>query len=70
MRLEDIPVGAIVRVEGFDGEDAVIRKLEAMGLRKGKEVRILQRVGRVILLRLGNSRLVLSRDVASKVRVA
>ncbi|MGC8852965.1 MAG: FeoA domain-containing protein [Hydrogenobacter sp.] len=40
-----------------------------MGLRRGRSVEVLQKLGRTILLKLNNSRIVISKDVARNIYV-
>lgn len=69
MNLLEVKDGSAVVVEGFLGDEALFRRIEAMGLRKGRRVEVIKRVGRNLLLKLNNSRLVISKDLASKILV-
>ncbi|RUM31175.1 MAG: ferrous iron transport protein A [Aquifex sp.] len=65
----EIKVGTEFVVLGFENEDSpVVAKLKSMGLRKGKRVRVLMRNGRVYLLKLDNTRLVIDKELLSKVK--
>ncbi|SHK42963.1 FeoA family protein [Thermocrinis minervae] len=64
MNLEEVLPGKEVVIEGFVGTKDLLNKVQAMGLRKGKKVKVLRKLGRNILLGLNNSRLVLSKDIA------
>ncbi|RMH01328.1 MAG: ferrous iron transport protein A [Aquificota bacterium] len=69
MNLVEVKEGSTVVVEGFSGDEGLFQRIEAMGLRRGRKVEVLKKVGRNLLLRLNNSRLVISKDIASKVIV-
>lgn len=69
MNLEEVKVGAQVMIQDLIGKEEVLRRVEAMGLRRGRKVEVLQKVGRVILLKLNNSRLAISRDIAKNIFV-
>ncbi|ADO44718.1 FeoA family protein [Hydrogenobacter thermophilus TK-6] len=69
MNLEEVKVGAEVMIQDLIGKEEVLRRVEAMGLRRGRKVEVLQKVGRVILLKLNNSRLAISRDIAKNIFV-
>ncbi len=69
MNLEEVQVGEKVFIHDLIGNKEIIKKVEAMGLRKGKKVEILQKTGRNMLLKLNNSRLVISKDVAKDILV-
>ncbi|HIP43385.1 MAG TPA: ferrous iron transport protein A [Aquifex aeolicus] len=65
----EIRVGTEFVVLGFENEDRpVVAKLRSMGLRKGKRVKVLMRNGRVYLLKLDNTRLVIDKELLSKVK--
>lgn len=53
-----------------DKDNPVVRKLYAMGLKEGKRSKLLLKNGRVYLIRLDNSRLVIDRDIAKFIEVA
>ncbi len=69
MNLEDVKVGAKVMIRDLKGKEEVIRRVEAMGLRRGRSVEVLQKLGRTILLKLNNSRIVISKDIARNIYV-
>jgi len=48
----------------------MVRKLYAMGLKEGKRSKLLLKNGRVYLLRLNNSRLIIDKDLAKFIEVA
>jgi ferrous iron transport protein A len=58
-----------VVIKDFLGEDALIEKLSAMGLRKGAEFTVKQRCGRNLLIQNGTNRLIISKELAEKVLV-
>ncbi len=67
--LKELKEGTEFIVLGFDNEeDPIISKLKSMGLRKGKRVKVLMKNGRVYLLKLDNSRIVLDRKLLSRIK--
>lgn len=69
MNLEEVKPGTQVMIQDLVGRQDVLRRIEAMGLRRGKRVEVLQSLGRTILLKLNNSRLVISKDIARNIAV-
>ncbi|MEZ0361939.1 MAG: FeoA family protein [Hydrogenobacter sp.] len=69
MNLEEVKPGTQVMIQDLVGKQDVLRRVEAMGLRRGKRVEVLQSLGRTILLKLNNSRLVISKDIARNISV-
>lgn len=69
MSLEDAKVGTRVMIRNLTGKDEVVRRVEAMGLRRGKSIEVLQKLGRTILVKLNNSRIVISKDIARNISV-
>lgn len=69
MNLEEVKPGTQVMIQDLVGRQDVMRRIEAMGLRRGKRVEVLQSLGRTILLKLNNSRLVISKDIARNISV-
>ncbi|SNZ14473.1 FeoA family protein [Hydrogenobacter hydrogenophilus] len=69
MNLEDAKVGTKVMIRDLTGKDEVVRRVEAMGLRRGKSIEVLQKLGRTILVKLNNSRIVISKDIARNISV-
>ncbi|WP_051173190.1 FeoA family protein [Thermodesulfobacterium hveragerdense] len=69
MLLVEAKCGDKVKIEEFLGEDAIIKKIEAMGLRKGDVFEVLRVWGRNFLLKNENSRVVISFDVAKNIVV-
>ncbi|MDQ7039152.1 MAG: FeoA family protein [Aquificota bacterium] len=71
MDLRSVDLGQEFTVKSLKARDLpLVRKLTAMGLREGKKARVLLKNGRVILLRLDNSRLIIDRDLAGYIEVA
>ncbi|WP_457600551.1 FeoA family protein [Hydrogenivirga sp.] len=71
MNMESLQLGQEFTVKEIkDRENPIIRKLYAMGLKEGKRARLLLKNGRVYLLRLNNSRLIIDRDLAKFIEVA
>ncbi|GAB6065372.1 hypothetical protein JCM9492_04640 [Aquifex pyrophilus] len=67
--LKELKEGTEFVVLGFDNEeDPIVSKLKSMGLRKGKRVKVLMKNGRVYLLKLDNSRIVLDRNLLSRIK--
>ena len=69
MRLEDMNEGSSGVVKSLIGDELLMKRLQAMGLRKGKRVEVLKKLGRSILLKVDNSRLVITRDIAKGIEV-
>jgi len=71
MRIETLEPGVEFTVKVIREKDnPVIRKLSAMGLKEGRKAKVLLKNGRVILLQLGASRLIIDKDLASFIEVA
>ncbi len=69
MKLEEVKPGQEVIIMSFSGKDEVLEKVQAMGLRKGRRVALLQKLGRNLLLKVDNSRIVISKDLARNIEV-
>jgi len=69
VNLKELKVGEAAQIIGFANHDDAIKKIEAMGLRKGKHITILRRLGRGILIKMNNSRIVITSDVAKNIEV-
>jgi len=69
MNLEEVKPGQEVVILSLNGKEEVLEKVKAMGLRRGRRVSLLQKVGRNLLLKVDNSRIVISRDLAKAIQV-
>jgi len=69
MNLKELKVGEAAQVVGFLKHDDTAKKIEAMGLRKGRHVAVLRKLGRGILIKMGNTRIVVTSDVAKNIEV-
>lgn len=69
MKLEEVQLGQEVVIVDLSGKEEVFKKVEAMGLRRGRRVALLQKVGRNLLLKVNNSRVVISKDLARYIEV-
>lgn len=67
--LKELKVGESARIVSFIKQSETVQKIEAMGLRPGKRIRILQKLGRGILVKTSNSRIVITSDVAKNIEV-
>lgn len=67
--LKDLKVGDTAQIVDFIIENEPVRKIQAMGLRRGKKVTIMQKLGRGIVVKASNSRIVITVDVARNVEV-
>lgn len=67
--LKELKVGEAARIVGFLEHDDALKKIEAMGLREGKRITVLKKLGRGILIKTSNSRIVITSDVAKKIEV-
>jgi len=71
MNMEAVRLGQEFTVKAIrEKENPSIRRLYAMGLKEGMKARLLLKNGRVYLLRLNNSRLIIDRDLAKHIEVA
>jgi ferrous iron transport protein A len=69
MTLKDLKVGDTAHIVDYLQESEAVRKIEAMGLRRGKKITIMQKLGRGIVVKTGNSRIVITADVAVGIEV-
>jgi len=71
MSMEAVRLGEEFTVKSIrEKENPAVRRLCAMGLKEGIRVKLLLKNGRVYLLRLNNSRLIIDRDLAKYIEVA
>ncbi len=69
VNLKELKAGEAAQIVGFTNRDDAIKKIEAMGLRKGKRITVLRKLGRGILIKASNSRIVITSDVAKNIEV-
>ncbi len=70
MDMETVRLGQEFTIKSIkEKENPVIRKLYAMGLKEGKKQKLILKNGRVYLLRLNNSRLIIDRDLAKYIEI-
>jgi len=69
VNLKELKVGEAAQIVGFTNHDDAAKKIEAMGLRKGKRITVLRKLGRGILVKTSNSRIVITSDVARNIEV-
>lgn len=69
MKLVEVKPGQRVFILDLLGKERILEKVQAMGLRKGREVEVLGRLGRNILLKVDNTRIVISKDLAKNIEV-
>ena len=67
--LEKVEVGKKVKVLKLEGNDESIKKLEAMGIREGKVLEVVQKLGRSIVVKLDHSKVAISKSLAKRVKV-
>ncbi|MGC8595466.1 MAG: FeoA family protein [Candidatus Kryptoniota bacterium] len=67
--LNDLRVGEVAQITGFSNHGEIYLKIEAMGLRPGRKIKVLQRLGRGILVSTSTSRIVITSDVARSIEV-
>jgi len=67
--LAELKVGNEGQIIEFIYNDEVIKKIEAMGLREGKRIMVMRKLGRVILIKTGNSRIIITSDIAAKIKI-
>jgi len=71
MNMDAVPLGKEFTIKSIkDKDNPMVRKLYAMGLKEGKRSKLLLKNGRVYLLRLNNSRLIIDKDLAKFIEVA
>jgi len=61
--METLRAGEEFVVTGFKTDNPIVDKIKSMGLREGKRVKVLMKNGRVYLLKLDNTRLVVDEKV-------
>ena len=69
MLLIDARCGDKIEIKDILGKDAILKKIEAMGLKKGDTFEVIQKCGGNLLLRNGNNRIVISSDIAKNIEV-
>jgi ferrous iron transport protein A len=67
--LRELRTGDTAQVVGFTFRDQAIQKIEAMGVRKGKRLTVLKKLGRGMLIKVGSTRIVITMDVAKNIEV-
>jgi ferrous iron transport protein A len=67
--IKDLKVGEVAHIVDFLDDNEAVKKIEAMGLRRGKKITIMQKLGRGIVVKTSNSRIVITSDVAKCVEV-
>jgi len=67
--LEKVEVGKKVKVLKLEGNDESIKKLEAMGIREGKVLEVVQKLGRSIVVKLDHSKVAISKSLAKRIKV-
>jgi len=67
--LEKVKVGKKVKVLKLEGNDESIKKLEAMGIREGKVLEVVQKLGRNIVVKLDHSKVAISKSLAKRIKV-
>jgi Fe2+ transport system protein FeoA len=69
MTLKEAECGDVVVIKNFSEEEEILKKIAAMGLRKGSQFEVLRKCGRNILIKNGLNRLIISKDLAEKISV-
>jgi len=67
--LKDLKVGDSADIVDFLQQSDAVRKIEAMGLRKGRKIVIMQKLGRGILVKTSNTRIAITSDLAKQIEV-
>lgn len=67
--LKELKVGDVAHIVDFIQQSDTLKKIEAMGLRRGRKITIVQKLGRGILVKTSNSRIVITSDVAKNIEV-
>ncbi len=53
----------------IEGKEDSLRKLQAMGIRKGKVLEVVQKLGRSIVVKVDHSKIAISKSLAQKIKV-
>lgn len=69
MTLKEALCGDVVIIRSFLAEDDILKKISAMGLRKGSQFEVARRCGRNLLLRNNATCLIISDEIAEKIEV-
>ncbi|MGC8872699.1 MAG: FeoA family protein [Caldimicrobium sp.] len=69
MTLKEAACGDVVVIKDFFGDEDIMKRLSAMGLRKGAQFLIEQKCGRNLLLKNGDNRFIISKELAKRVIV-
>lgn len=69
MTLDEVKQGQSVRVVHTRAELALRPKVQAIGLRAGREVCVMSRNGRMLLVQVGEARVAVTADVARYIEV-
>ena len=67
--LEKVEVGKKVKVLDIEGTEYSIKKLQAMGIRKGKVLEVVQKLGRSIVVKVDHFKIAISKSLAQKIKV-
>ncbi len=67
--LNALPAGAMATITRMSHDDETSLRAQSMGLREGKQVRVLRRNGRMLLLQIGDTCLAITDDLARRVEV-
>jgi ferrous iron transport protein A len=67
--LEKVKVGKKVKVLDIEGKEDSRKKLQAMGIRKGKVLEVVQKLGRSIVVKVDRSKIAISKSLAQKIKV-
>jgi ferrous iron transport protein A len=67
--LEKVEVGKKVKVLDIEGKEDSLRKLQAMGIRKGKVLEVVQKLGRSMVVKVDHSKIAISKSLAKKIKV-
>jgi ferrous iron transport protein A len=71
MNLETLKAGEEFTIKSLkDNSNPLVARLYAMGLKEGGRAKLLLKNGRVYLIRLDNSRLIIDRETARYIEVA
>ena len=64
-----LKVGEISKIIKISGNDQIIKRINAMGLNVGDEVKVISYFNGNIIILVKNSKLALSKEVASRIHV-
>lgn len=69
MTLNEAQCGDLILIKEIKGDEDILKKIMAMGLRKGSQFEVYRKCGRNLLLRNGTNRFIISNKLAEKIEI-